>query len=76
MEAPVSDAGALPDRIIDEKELVTLVPYSARQIRRLEQDGKFPARVRLGTNRVGWWLSEVMTWAKALPRGTSTPEAA
>ncbi len=39
-----------------------LVPYSDMQIWRFERDGKFPKRIKLGANRVGWLLSEVEDW--------------
>jgi prophage regulatory protein len=50
------------DRIIRDKELRTIVPYSSMHIWRLERAGRFPARIRLGPNRVGWSLREVSDW--------------
>jgi prophage regulatory protein len=50
------------DRIIDIQELLLLIPYSNMQIRRKEQEGTFPQRVRLGANRVGWSLNEILGW--------------
>jgi prophage regulatory protein len=50
------------DRIIRDKELRTMVPYSSMHIWRLERAGRFPARIRLGPNRVGWSLREVSDW--------------
>ena len=50
------------DRIIDIQELLLLIPYSNMQIRRKEQEGTFPQRVRLGANRVGWSLNEILEW--------------
>ena len=55
----------LLDRIISAGERRRLVPYSDMHIWRLEQDGRFPKRVRLGANRVGWSLLEVQAWIKA-----------
>lgn len=49
-------------RIIDWKVLKTMVPYSRQHIARLEADGKFPKRVRLGQQRVGWVYDEVAAW--------------
>ena len=51
-----------PDRIIDRRELLELIPFSAVHILRLERAGKFPVRIRLGQNRVGWMLSEITAW--------------
>jgi prophage regulatory protein len=50
--------------LIRASELVALVPYSLNHIRRLEYEGAFPKRVRLGANRVGWVLAEVQQWLK------------
>ena len=54
-----------PDRIIDSPERRRLVPYSDMQIWRLEKAGMFPRRIRLGPNRVGWSLREVVDWMEA-----------
>jgi len=51
-----------PKQLIDKKELVNLVKYSAQHIARLEKAGSFPKRVRLGQNRVAWLLSEIEDW--------------
>jgi prophage regulatory protein len=53
------------DRIIHAPERRSLVPYSDMQIWRMERDGKFPQRIRLGPNRVGWSLEEVTGWIDA-----------
>jgi prophage regulatory protein len=50
------------DQIIDRHELAKLVPYSLTHIKRLEVQGKFPARIQLGPHRVGWSLVEVQNW--------------
>lgn len=49
-------------RIITTKELRLIVPYTPQHILRLEKAGKFPGRIRLGANRVGWRLVEVEAW--------------
>ncbi len=60
MTAPVSD-----DRIVSAKERRQFVPYSDMHIWRLEQAGRFPNRIRLGDNRVGWSLRELQEWIEA-----------
>ena len=52
-------------RIISWSELKTIVPYSRQHILRLEAAGKFPVRVQVGANRIGWILSEVEGWIRA-----------
>ena len=64
------------DRIIDRHELSRLVPYSITHILRLEAQGKFPARIRLGANRVGWSLEEVLRWVEEKKQSSRVREAA
>ncbi len=52
----------LPDRLIDAKELHRLIPVSPMTIWRWERDQRFPARIRIGPNRVAWRLSEILAW--------------
>lgn len=35
---------------------------------RLERAGKFPQRIKLGDNSVGWFVSEVHQWIENRPR--------
>ena len=52
-------------RLLSKKQLKELVLYSHQHIQRMENDGLFPKRVRLGTfrsSRVGWIESEVRAW--------------
>ena len=48
--------------LLRSSDLATIVPYSMNHIRRLEECGQFPKRIRLGANRVGWLRSEVEQW--------------
>ena len=52
-------------RIITQKELRSLVPYTPHHILRLEKAGKFPRRMQLGQNRVGWRLIDIEEWIAA-----------
>jgi prophage regulatory protein len=49
-------------RILSKRQLRELVLYSPQHIARLEAAGKFPKRVKLGQNRVGWVEGEVLDW--------------
>ena len=52
-------------RLLSKKELKLLVLYSPQHVQRLEDDGRFPKRVRLGNgprSRVGWIEQEVLDW--------------
>jgi prophage regulatory protein len=50
------------DRIIRAKEVQEITGLSRTTIWRLENQGKFPSRVSLGANSVGWELSEINNW--------------
>lgn len=66
------------DIIITKRQLLVMVPYSGQHIGRLERAGKFPRRVPLGENRVGWVLSEIKAWlaARKARRATISLDAA
>jgi prophage regulatory protein len=64
-----------PDRIMSAAERRKLVPYSDMHIWRLERGGKFPKRVRVGANRVGWSEAEVMFWIEARKTERATAHA-
>lgn len=53
-----------PLRLVTKKELKTIynVPYSFQHLARLEKDGKFPRRIRLGPCRVAYLAEDVEAW--------------
>ena len=55
-------------RIIRYPELRQIFPRGRTTIWRLERDGKFPRRIQLGKNSVGWRLDEILDYIAALPR--------
>ena len=62
-------AGEVEVRILGEPEVYRLTNLSRTTRWRLEREGKFPRRLRLSGNRVGWQADEVLAWIAALPRG-------
>jgi prophage regulatory protein len=46
------------------------ISYSRANIRKLELEGKFPRRVALGGNSIGWKRDEIDEWLKERPRVT------
>jgi len=48
--------------MISSEQLADIVPYSQNQLRRLEAQGRFPKRVRIGPNRVAWVQEEIERW--------------
>jgi predicted DNA-binding transcriptional regulator AlpA len=45
------------------------IKFTRQYIDRLERDDKFPTRVRIGPNEVGWFEHEIDRWLEDLPRG-------
>ena len=54
--------GEIVMKLLSKRQLKEIVLYSPQHIARLEKAGKFPKRVPLGPNRVGWVEAEVMDW--------------
>jgi prophage regulatory protein len=52
-------------RLLSKRQLKEMVLYSPQHIARLEKAGKFPKRVQIGPNRVGWVESEVLDWLQS-----------
>lgn len=67
MEKNVADR----QRIIRKPELLNMIGLSDPTIWRMEKDGKFPKRLRLGGNSCGWLESEISGWLteRAAARG-------
>ena len=49
-------------KMLSKRQVTELVLYSPQHIARLEAAGRFPLRVKLGQNRVGWVEDEVLDW--------------
>lgn len=52
-------------------EVRTRVPYSRVHLYRLEEQGDFPKRKRIGANRVAWVRAEVEQWLAERMEGQS-----
>ena len=52
-------------RVLRKKEVADRVGYSSMHIWRMEREGRFPRRLQLGPNAVGWLESEVDDWISA-----------
>ncbi len=70
LESGTNDLSSLKHlRIVTQRELRLLVPYTPQHILRLEKAGKFPRRLIIGGNRVGWLLNDIEAWIKSrVPR--------
>ena len=55
--------------ILRTSDVTRLTGLSRTTLWRLERQGKFPTRIRLGLNSVGWRDEEVQHWVETRPRG-------
>jgi predicted DNA-binding transcriptional regulator AlpA len=60
--------------ILRTADVTRLTGLSRTTLWRLERQGKFPTRIRLGLNSVGWRDKEVQDWVETRPRGMSLPD--
>lgn len=49
-------------KILRLNQVQTLVPLSRTTLWRMERDGAFPHRIKIGSNSVGWLEHEVCRW--------------
>ncbi|MDA8767577.1 AlpA family phage regulatory protein [Planktomarina temperata] len=59
-----------PDFMLSN-EVVARVPYSRAHLYRLEDQGEFPKRKRIGANRIAWIRTEVEQWLAERMEGLS-----
>jgi prophage regulatory protein len=50
------------EKFIRFDSLAEMVGLSRTTIYRLEQQGQFPKRVKLGSNSVAWRMTEILSW--------------
>jgi prophage regulatory protein len=66
MRLPVAAANDnfKPTKLLSFAELTTTrgITFSRRHLKRLEDERKFPLRVVLGENKIGWVVTEVDEW--------------
>jgi prophage regulatory protein len=62
-------------RIVRKPELARKVGLHPGHLAKLERDGKFPKRVKLGANSVGWVEEEIDAWLaeRAAERAADQP---
>ena len=53
-----------PTKLLSFAELTTTrgITFSRRHLKRLEDERKFPRRVVLGENKIGWVVTEIDEW--------------
>jgi prophage regulatory protein len=61
-------------RLLQFKQLIELgISFSREHIRRLEEAGKFPKRIRLSPQKIAWFEDEILTWVSERDAERHTP---
>jgi prophage regulatory protein len=60
-------------KLLTQQDVGRLTGLSRATIWRYERFGRFPRRLRLGPNRIGWRSDEIEAWIESRPRGTAQP---
>jgi predicted DNA-binding transcriptional regulator AlpA len=55
-----------PRRMLNEKQVLDIVPLSRTSIYRLEKAGKFPRSTYISANRRIWYEDEIVDWQRAV----------
>jgi prophage regulatory protein len=58
--------------ILRTAAVTRLTGLSRTTLWRLERQGEFPSRVRLGLNSIGWREEEIARWINSRPRGMTS----
>ena len=63
VEAPIVSG---PRRMLNEKQVLDIIPLSRTSIYRLEKAGKFPRSTYISPNRRIWYEDEIVAWQAAV----------
>jgi predicted DNA-binding transcriptional regulator AlpA len=69
VQEKLSPTKEMTSGILGDRAVRQLTNLSRTTIWRLERQGKFPRRLRLSGNRIGWRADEILEWIQLLPRG-------
>jgi len=57
----------MQDKILSYADVESITGVSRVTLWRWENDGRFPPRIKIGPNRVGWRNSEIESWVSSRP---------
>src|SRR6476661_4201727 len=66
-----TDGGAAPDkagprRMLNEKQVLEIVPVGRTTLYRMEKAGRFPRSTYISPNRRVWYEDEIIAWQNAV----------
>ena len=59
-------APSMPRRMINEQQLLQIVPVSRTTLYRMEKAGRFPRSIYVSPNRRFWFEDEIVAWQSAV----------
>jgi prophage regulatory protein len=62
----VSDKTSGPRRMLNEKQVLRIVPVSRTTLFRMEKAGRFPRSTYISPNRRVWFEDEIIAWQNAV----------
>jgi prophage regulatory protein len=65
-EETAPDSSCRVRRMLNEQQLLQLIPISASTLYRLERSGKFPRSTYISENRRCWFEDEVVAWQTSI----------
>ncbi len=60
------DNGPRPRRMLNEKQVLEIVPVGRTTLYRMEKAGRFPRSTYISPNRRCWFMDEVIAWQNAV----------
>ena len=67
--AATNDAAAdepKPRKMLNEKQVLEIVPVSPVTLWRMERDGRFPKGSYMSANRKAWFADEIVEWQNSI----------
>ncbi|MGA2997107.1 helix-turn-helix transcriptional regulator [Bradyrhizobium sp.] len=58
--------GSRPRRMLNEKQVLEIVPYSSVTLYRMDKRGEFPRSTYISPDRRIWFEDEIATWQKEI----------
>ena len=62
-----------PRRMLNEAQVLAIVPISQTTLWRMEKAGKFPRSTYISPNRRVWFEDEIIAWQNAVNEFASSP---
>ena len=55
-----------PRRMLIEKQVLQIIPFSRTTLYRMEKEGKFPRSTYISPNRRVWYEDQIIAWQRAV----------